>query len=142
MKQQLFLLLVIISLMACNASKKNATSVSTNCKSIVQTNEMPVDLYDAAIKKVNIDKNCLIIDVEMAYNEVSADAFDLRWNGKMKKSMPPQVTLALHKDKGNEGFERKKYQLKFDLSTLSSMGKSIITLKGWDERIEYNPTTK
>jgi hypothetical protein len=137
MKYLVFLLPIFL-LFACNANKM---LVATNCKAVVKTNEPAKEPYGLKIEKVSIKQNCMIIDAVMSYNDIKADAFDLRWNGKMKKSMPPQVTLVLHKDKGNEGFDTKKYQLKFDLSVLNSMGKSMITLKGWDERIEYNPTT-
>lgn len=137
----LILSLSIILLVACDATKKtNAVLMSSTCKPVVKTNELPKELYNLDIEKVSIVKNCMIIDASMAYTKVNADAFELRWNGKMKKSMPPQVTLVLHKENGGEAYEMNKFQLKFDLSVLNSMGRSMITLRGWDERIEYNPT--
>jgi len=141
--KHLFLVLTAICLLACSASKKaNSVIESAECQSVVKTNEQPNDLNGAKISSVSIEGNCMIIEMEMGYSGVKAEAFELRWNGKMKKSMPPQVTLALHKAKGEESDTAKKYRLKYDLSILNSMGRSFITLKGWEERIEYNPNPK
>ncbi len=113
---------------------------SETCQAITQTNEPPSALYGANFKSVKTEGNCLIIDIEMAYPKAKAEDFELRWNGKMKKSMPPQVTLALHKNSGDEGFEMKNFRLKYDLSSLK-MGRTMITLKDYAERIDYTPIT-
>lgn len=109
------------------------------CRSIHRTNKIAGGLYASYFKNVELDGNCLTIHVNAAYHEKKSSDFELRWNGKIKKSMPPQVTLALHAEKGGEGYEAKDFILKYDLSEIKAInpnGSVFITLREYGERIE------
>jgi hypothetical protein len=109
------------------------------CQAINQTKEVANGLYASHFKKVELDGNCLMIHVSAAYNNKTASDFELRWNGKTKRSMPPQVTLALHAEKGDEGYEAHDFILKYDLAEIQAInpnGSVFVTLRGYEERIE------
>ena len=128
MKNYLLLIVCIITALSINCKFQNQTKkamkegqIDKTCRLINRTSEAAESLYASYFKKVELDENCLTIHVSAAYNEKKTSDFELRWNGKIKKSMPPQVTLGLHAAKGSEGYQAKDFILKYDLSEINNI---------------------
>ena len=120
----------------CKTSK---VQVDKKCRPMVQSSEIVPPIL-TTIESVELEGDCLTLNIEAQICDKKTTDFELRWNGKTMKSLPPQVSLSLHMAKSDECDKKQKYQLKYDISQLKSINRNgavIVRLVGYDERIDY-----
>lgn len=135
-----FFLVAIIGFISCKNGSKSGDS-TTVCKPLtVMTPDVSISNSDGiAISKVSIDGNCL--KVRISYEGCKNYDFDLIHNGKVRKSLPPQVTLVVQMtEKTCETKGKQEKEICYDIDALKAIsddGKVVLSVQGYDEPVIY-----
>jgi hypothetical protein len=96
------------------------------------------------IINMQIDNGCLIIEYQMK-NACKNTDFDLHWDYRVKKSLPPQATLKLNQTGDNDCGLTLKGKKKFDLKELTNpafKGKIYLSVPPSTEKILFEFKTQ
>ncbi len=118
---------------------KDPKPASCEAMKVEEPNGKLIDcIANDQIKRAWIDGNNL--KIEVAYGGCNEHDFDLRWDGSIMKSNPPQVNLELLDNTGpqmcNAYFQ---HTICFDISKLKSAGSGSVKihLNGYMQDLEY-----
>lgn len=98
------------------------------------------DNGDVTVENPVIEGDCLTMTVTSAYCKNELEAYELVWNEVTKRSMPPQISLALYADNAERCDKEKTFTLKFDLTPLKTVnpnGSVFMTITGYEGKLEY-----
>jgi len=136
----LLILGLVFSLSSCKVRSKPADSINA-CKELVVTTPdvSTPNAENVSVTKVFMENECLSVRVK--FKGCAQSGFDLMYNGKAKKSSPPQVNLMLKSlDVNCESSEETERDFKFDVKKLqgiSGSGKIVISVQGFSESLVY-----
>jgi|TARA_B110000879_G_scaffold43718_1_gene61680 hypothetical protein len=136
----LLILGLVISLSSCKVRSKPSDTINT-CKVLVVTTpdvSTPI-VENVSVTKILMENECLLVRVK--FKGCDQSNFDLVYNGKAKKSSPPQVNLMLKSlDVNCESSEELERDFKFDIKKLQGIGgsgKVVISVQGFSESLVY-----
>ena len=140
-------MIMAVILISCG-EKKNTMSTEENeetteqqdgqIQDLILTQDFNPDKNDAfEVKAVSLDGDILTVLVE--YSGGCEDhEFNLKFNGAIMKSLPPQANLFLeHKANGDSCRALIRQELKFNISSVYQGEGIILHLNNYDQRIEY-----
>lgn len=133
-------IIALAFLVGCKNGSKS-TETETGCDQLlVVTPDVQVEV-DEGIKvtKLYLKSDCL--NVRVKYANCGDAGFDLVHNGRVKKSLPPQVDLVLKaKGKPCDVAQEAEKEFSFDISKLQSIsddGKVVIRVHRYSEAVVY-----
>jgi hypothetical protein len=124
----------------CKLGSKPAKNDNTCKELIVTTPDVSIPLADkVTVTKIFMENDCLTVRVK--YDGCEHSDFDLIHNGKVKKSLPPQINLMLRPvqvdcDKTSELEKEFKFDIK-KLQGISGERKIVIRVQRFAEALVY-----
>lgn len=136
----LLILGLVVSLSSCKVRSTPSVAEITCKELVVATPDVFTPLAEnVSVTKIFMENECLSVRVKFKGCEQSR--FDLMYNGKAKKSSPPQVNLMLKSlDINCESSEETERDFKFDIKKLQGIGgsgKVVISVQGFSESLVY-----
>ena len=136
----LLILGLVISLSSCKVRSKPADTINACKVLVVTTPDVSTPIAEnVSVTIILMENECLLVRVK--FKGCDQSNFDLVYNGKAKKSSPPQVNLMLKSlDVNCESSEETERDFKFDISKLQGIGgsgKVVISVQGFSESLVY-----
>ncbi len=138
----LAVVLGIALLVGCkNSSSSQETDKGTCKQMLVVTPDISPEVDPTLkVKALSLKKNCLTLRV--GYAACAGFDLDLVFNGRAKKSLPPQVDLVLsNKGEPCDIAQAVEQEFCFDISKLQALsdnGKVVVRIQGYDESVVYS----
>ncbi|MAZ36154.1 MAG: hypothetical protein K0U33_06960 [Bacteroidetes bacterium] len=124
----------------CKNGSKSTKLVDECQEMLVITPDVTVPISEnIEVTKVFMENDCLLVRIK--FNGCENSNFDLIHNGKVMKSLPPQVNLMLRPiDVNCESTAELEKEFKFDIKKLQGIGgdgKAIIRVQNFTEPVVY-----